>query len=84
MILTEIALNGIPEIIDTPFVSSIIPENIPVANDAGRCRVSKIGDNVIVKISNTLLFSNIERITLNSITKPPIISIVFIELIILF
>lgn len=84
MIFTEIALNGILEIKETPFVSSTIPAKKPFAKDKGRCKVSSKGDARVLRISNTLVLLRMEIITLKSITKPPIITIVLIELIILF
>ena len=79
----DIALNGILEIADTPFVSSIIPEKSPVAKLDGMFKLFSIGETIISKISKTLVLLSIEIITLNSITKPPIITTVLIELIIL-
>lgn len=81
--LSEIALNGILDIIDTPFVSSTIPEKRPFAKLIGIFRVSNTGDTISARKSKTLVLLSIEIITLKSITNPPIIIIVFIELIIL-
>ncbi len=80
----EIALKGILAIAETPLVSSIIPENRPLAKDAGIFNSLRKGARKIFKASNILALLIIEIITLKSITKPPIITIVLIELIILF
>lgn len=82
--LTDIALNGIFEIIATPFVSSIIPENTPFAKLLGKLIVFNKGEASKPKKSNILELLKMEIITLNSMTNPPIIKIVLIELIILF
>lgn len=81
---TESTLNGILAIIDTPFVSSIIPENKPVANSWGRPKASSAGATIRLSKSNTFVLFNIDIITLNSTTNPPIITTVLIELIMLF
>lgn len=83
IMLIEISLNWIFEINATPFVNSIIPEKNPLANDEGKLSDFSSGEVNISKISNILVLFIIDIITLNSITKPPIIRIVFIELIIL-
>lgn len=84
IIFTEIALKGILDITETPFVSSIIPVNKPSANEVGSSKVLSIGEMIIDKMSKTLVLLRIDKITLNSITKPPIMTIVVIELIMLF
>ena len=84
IVFTEIILNGIFEIIETPLVSSIIPENSPFANDVGKFKTFSKGETIKDNTSNILVLFKIEIITLKSITNPPIITTVFIELIILF
>lgn len=84
IIFTEIALNGIFATIETPFVSSTIPAKIPLANDAGRFNLFNKGDTIRDSTSNILVLLRIEITTLNSMTNPPIIITVFMELIILF
>ena len=83
IIFTEIALNGIFAIIDTPFVSSTIPEKRPLANDVGIFNLLSKGESIKDNTSNILVLLRIDITTLNSITKPPIIMTVFIEFIIL-
>lgn len=79
----EIALKGMLEIIDTPFVSSIIPAKSPLAKETGIFRAFNKGESVNSNKSNNFELLRIEIITLNRTTKPPIIRTVFIELIIL-
>ena len=79
-----IAFIGMTEIIDTPFVSSTIPDNIPVANVVGMFRTSNKGDRNLDKISKIPVLFNIDIITLKSITNPPIMTMVFTDVIILF
>ena len=83
IIFTDIALNGILDIIETPFVSSTIPEKRPFAKEAGRLNFSSKGDTIKLKKSNILVLLRIDIITLNSMTNPPIITTVFMELMIL-
>ena len=65
-------------------VSSTIPANNPFENDVGIFKELNIGDVIVSKMSNILVLLSIEMITLKSITNPPIIIIVFIDVIILF
>ena len=83
-IFIEIIFIGIFETIETPFVSSTIPDKMPVAKEDGRCKKDNIGDNIKDKNLNAPVLFNIEIITLKSMTNPPIIIIVFIEDMILF
>lgn len=84
VIFIVIFLTGIFEMIDTPFVSSTIPEKIPAIKFSEIPKNLNNGANILDKISNAPAFSSIEIITLKSITKPPIIIIVFTDVIILF
>lgn len=79
----EITLNGILEIKETPFVSSIIPEKNPFTKLEGIFKVLRNGDKNISKISKILVLFKIEIITLKSITNPPIITMVLTEFIML-
>lgn len=83
IIFKEIALNGIWAITDTPFVSSIIPAKSPLAKEAGIFKVFNKGENANSNNSNIFELFRIEIITLNKTTKPPIMRIVFIEVMIL-
>lgn len=83
IIFNEIALNGILEIIDTPFVSSTIPEKSPFTKLKGIFNLFNIGEKTIPSMSKTLVLFKIEIITLKRTTNPPIIMTVAIELIIL-
>ena len=83
IIFKEIALNGILAITDTPFVSSIIPAKSPLANEEGMFKVFSKGESTNSNKSNIPELFRIEIITLNNTTKPPIIRIVFIELMML-
>lgn len=80
---TDIAFIGIWDITETPFVSSTIPESIPLAKEDGIWNRDRIGviiaDNIFII---PVLFS-IDIITLKSTTNPPIITTVLIEDIIL-
>ena len=71
------------DIIETPFVSSTSPAKSPLANEEGIFTVLRSGDANNSNNSNILVLLSIEIITLNRITNPPIIKIVFMELIIL-
>ena len=82
-ILIEMFLFGIEHTLLTPFVSSIIPEKILSQNSEGNPKKVKIGEKIVVKISKKWVLSSIELITENSTTKPPIITIVFIEFLLL-
>jgi len=65
---------------DIPFVTSIKPENKPIVSVSEIPKKAKKS----AKKYNILLVFNIDIIIEKRITKPPIIKIVFIELIILF
>ena len=84
IILILIAFIGILDIIETPFVSSTMPESRPFAKEGGMFNKVNIGDRILDKKSKTPVLLSIEIITLKSITNPPIITTVFIDVIILF
>ncbi len=84
IILKEIFFIGILEIRETPLVSSTIPDNIPYEKLLGILSILKNGERILDNMSNTPVFFKIEIITLKSITNPPIITTVLIEVIILF
>lgn len=83
IIFSEIALKGILAIVATPLVSSTIPAKKPSAKEVGIFKKLSKGWTKNSKKSNTLELLSIEIITLKSITNPPIITTVEIELIIL-
>ena len=78
------ALHGTPETRDTPFVSSTKPVKIGFINEISILNNLKIGCNVYAQIDSKLLVLKIEIITENNTTKPPITSVVFMALKILF
>lgn len=78
-ILVEIDLFAIPAIIETPFVSSIIPEIIEFAKEISILSNFKIGHIAYEKISKILLLFKIEMIMEKITTNPPIIIIVLLE-----
>ena len=68
--------SGMLHIILSPFVNSKIPEIKPEENFSGICKKWKMGFKQLVKMSINWLVCNIEIITENKTTKPPIIRIV--------
>lgn len=84
IMLIDIFFIGILEIVATPLVSSTIPESMPFAKLLGILKTLSIGDKILDKMSKMPVFFSIEIITLKSITKPPIMTIVLIEVMILF
>ena len=80
----EIFFIGILEIIETPFVSSTMPDNIPDEKLLGILKILRNGERILDNISNIPVCLSIDIITLKSITNPPIITTVVIEVIILF
>ncbi len=84
IILIDIFLIGIFAIIDTPFVSSIIPDKIPLIKLLGIFKALHTGSNIWENTIKKPVFLSIDIITLKSITNPPIITIVETEDIILF
>ena len=68
----------------TPFVNSIIPDNIGFINLSGKWIMRAIGDSIAVNPSKIPLWFNIDMITENITTKPPIIKIVEIAFVMLF
>jgi len=84
IILIDIFLIGIFAIIDTPFVSSIIPDKTPVVKLLGMLKRLNIGSSISDNTIRIPVFLRIDIITLKSITNPPIITIVETEDMILF
>lgn len=80
----DIAFILIVDTMETPFVSSTIPESIPFANCAGIWNIESTGESVLDSASKVPVLFKIDIITLKSITNPPIITIVLTEFIILF
>lgn len=78
-ILIEIDLLAILDIIETPFVSSIIPEVIEFAKEISILSNFKIGHIAYDKISKILLLFKIEMIIEKITTNPPIIIIVLLD-----
>lgn len=78
-IFTEMLFVAIDVISEIPFVSSIIPDIIGLANEKPRLSNFKIGYNMYDTISNILLLFKIDIITENITTKPPIIIIVLLD-----
>lgn len=79
IIFIEIFLQATLQTSDTPFVSSIIPEMIGPANEISRFKILRIGYNKYESTDNILLLFNIEIITENITTNPPIIIIVLLD-----
>lgn len=79
IIFVEIILYGIELIILTPFVNSIIPDKKPLQKfELLIPQNLKIGSNKEDANASILLFSSMDKTTLNSTTKPPIINIVLV------
>lgn len=78
-IFIEIFFVAIDVIRDTPFVSSIIPDIIGLANDIGTLSNFKIGYKMYDITSNILLLFNMDITTENITTNPPIIIIVLLD-----
>lgn len=72
------------EIAETPFVSSIIPEKMLGIKLSGMLNKLNKGENRTDKALKIPVFLRMDIITLNNITKPPIITIVDTDDIILF
>lgn len=83
VIFIDILLIGILDIIDTPLVSSTIPDKVPFINSVGIWRIENIGDTNVPNILRIFELFNIDIMTLKSITKPPIITTVLTDDIIL-
>ena len=79
IIFIEIFFVAIDAISDTPFVSSIIPDIIGLANLIGILSNFKMGYKMYDIASNILLLFNIDIATENITTKPPIIIIVLLD-----
>lgn len=79
IIFTEILLVAIDVISETPFVSSIIPDIIGLANVIGILSNFKMGYKIYDIASNILLLFNIDISTENITTNPPIIIIVLLD-----
>lgn len=82
-IIVERFLEGIWVSIFNPLVSSIKPENIGLIKFVLILSMSKTGYNIFEAMSNNPELFNIEIITENRITKPPIITTVLMAFIIL-
>lgn len=84
IIFIDMALIGIWEIIETPFVSSTIPESNPIAKEDGIWTRESMGAMIADRIFKIPVLLSIDIITLKSTTNPPIITTVLIDDIMLF